>query len=238
VRGLGRSSRHWGEIRERLGRSFHLLVTDNRGVGQSDAPWPPYSTKLMADDHAAILDAAGVERTHVFGISLGGMIAQELAIRHPARVDRLILGCTTPGGEHAERSAAIGALVRASIGRAERAARNMAPLLLSAETLRQRPELVEQWIAIGRQEPKRRIGVLAQLLAARNHDAWAALTRIKTPTLVVTGTADLLIPPGNSRLLADRIPGARLELIPWAAHDFPADRPVETEKLVRDFLLR
>lgn len=236
LRGLGRSSRHWGELRELLARSFYLLLTDNRGVGRSDAPWPPYSTPMMADDHVAILDAAGVARTHVFGISLGGMIAQQLAIRHPARVDRVILGCTTPGGRHGERRpGTIKALLRASLT-GERGMRSIAPLLLSAETLRAHPELVDQSIAIARSEPRQRRGMVGQLLAARNHNAWHQLPQIVAPTLVVTGTADLLIPPGNSTKIAERIPGARLHLIEGAGHDFPADRPDETATVIAEFL--
>jgi len=239
VRGLSRSSRYWGELRERLAKSFHLLVTDNRGSGRSDAPWPPYSTKRMADDHAAVLDAAGVTgRVHVFGISLGGMIAQHIALRHPSRVDRLILGCTTPGGEHAVRIGrkAVFALLRASMGPVARSMRRVAPLLLSAETLRERPEVVEQWIAIALGERRRRAGFLGQFLAAGRHDAWRRLPFMTAPTLVVTGDADRLIPPENSRLLAERIPGAKLRVIAGAGHDFPSDKPEETAEIVREFL--
>ncbi len=238
VRGLGRSMRYWGALRDRLGRDFHLLLTDNRGVGRSDAPWPPYSTPLMADDHAAILDAAGIGRTHVFGMSLGGMIAQQLAIRHPARVDRLILGCTTPGGPHSVRSSRrdVIALMRASIGSGPRALRRMAPRLLSAGTLRERPQIVDEWIAIAASEPRRRRGTIGQLLAGGSHDAWDQLPRVGAPTLVVTGDADRLIDPTNSRLLAERIPGARFTAIGSAGHDFAAERPEETAAIIAGFL--
>jgi 3-oxoadipate enol-lactonase len=239
VRGLSRSGRYWGELRERLGRSFHLLVTDNRGCGRSDAPWPPYSTALMADDHAAILDAAGVAQAHVFGISLGGMIAQEVGIRHAGRVKRLILGCTTPGGANAvqfPRGGLLG-ILRAALSSPDRAMRGIAPRLLSPETLRDRPEIVEQWIAIARDEPKRRLGLLGQLIAAGRHDAWEDLPGITLPTLVVTGDADRVIAPGNSRLLADRIPGARLHVIAGAGHDLPADRPEAMTTLITEFFL-
>jgi 3-oxoadipate enol-lactonase len=239
VRGLSRSSRYWGELRRKLAQSFHLLVTDNRGVGQSDAPWPPYSTPLLADDLAAILDAAGVGRAHVFGISLGGMIVQELAIRHPARVERLILGCTTPGGPHSVRfpGSTVLALLRAAITPVDRGTRSIAPWILSEETLRLRPEIIEEWIAIARSEPRRRRGFIGQLLAAGRHDAWSRLPSITAPTLVVTGDADRLIHPGNSRLLAERIPGARLHTIVSAGHDFPTDRPDETARVITEFLL-
>jgi 3-oxoadipate enol-lactonase len=240
VRGLGRSSRYWGELRERLAKSFYLLVTDNRGAGRSGAPWLPYSTKLMADDHAAILDAAGVAgRIHVFGISLGGMIAQHIALRHPSRVDRLVLGCTTPGGENAVRVGreVVFALLRASMGTADRTTRRIAPLLLSAKTLRERPEVVEQWIAIALGERRKRAGFLGQFLAAGRHDAWRRLPFMTAPTLVVTGDADRLIPPDNSRLLVERIPGAKLRIIVGAGHDFPSDRPEETAALLSGFLV-
>jgi pimeloyl-ACP methyl ester carboxylesterase len=239
VRGLTRSSRYWGELREHLAASFHLLVTDNRGSGQSDATWPPYSTKGMADDHAAVLDAAGEARVHVFGISLGGMISQHIALRHAARVNRLILGCTTAGGRSAVRIPrnAVIDLVRAGVGPIDRATRKIASRLLSEETIRQRPEVVEQWIAIALGEPRRRKGFLGQILAAGQHDAYRDLPRIAAPTLVLTGDADRLIPPENSRILADRVPGARLRFIPGAGHDFPTDRPEETAAAIREFLL-
>jgi pimeloyl-ACP methyl ester carboxylesterase len=193
----------------------------------------------MADDHASVLDAAGIAKSHVFGISLGGMIAQQIALRHPGRVDRLVLGCTTPGGKHAVRIAreAVLGLMRASAGPVDRAMRNVAPLLLSAETLRDRPEIVEQWIAIALAEPRRRAGFLGQFLAAGFHDTWRRLPSITARTLVVTGDADRLIPPDNSRLLAERIPCAKLQFIASAGHDFPSDRPGETADLLSDFLL-
>jgi 3-oxoadipate enol-lactonase len=239
VRGLGRSSRFWGKARERLGESFHLVVTDNRGVGRSGATWPPYTTRLLADDQAAVLDAAGVERAHVFGISLGGMIAQQLAIRHPQRVDRLVLGCTTPGGPHAVRFPRGGVrdLLRAAVAPLDRAVRVTAPRALSAEALEKHPEIVDEWIAIARSEPRRRRGLLGQLFAAGRHDAWDDLPRISAPTLVVTGDADRLILADNSRRIAERIPRARLRILEGAGHDFPTERPDETAALLREFLL-
>ncbi len=193
----------------------------------------------MADDHAAVLEAAGVDRAHVFGISLGGMIAQELAIRHPRRVERLVLGCTTPGGKHAVRfpRASVVAIVRASMAPVDRAMRSMAPRLLSPETLSRRPEIVEQWIAIARTERRRRLGLAGQLLAAGAHDAWSDLSRITAPTLVMTGDADRVIPSENSHRIASRISGARLHSLAGAGHDFPTDRPEETASAIRGFLL-
>jgi 3-oxoadipate enol-lactonase len=129
------------------------------------------------------------------------------------------------------------AILRAATGPVDRATRSMAPHVLSAETLRDHPEVVDQWIRIAHEEPKSRAGRIGQLLAARGHDAWEKLPGITASTLVVTGDADRLIAPDNSRLIAERVPGARLRTIPGAAHDFPTDRPDETSAIVREFLL-
>src|SRR5215467_3247868 len=103
IRGLARSSSYWGPLLPRLAPHLRLLLVDNRGVGRSDATRGRYTTRQLADDVAAVMDAARVERAHVFGMSLGGMIAQELALAHGDRIDRLVLGCTTPGGSRARR---------------------------------------------------------------------------------------------------------------------------------------
>ena len=99
IHGLGYAgSWGWRPVLEPLARSFRVIAFDNRGIGGSDQPPGPYSTRMMAEDAVAVLDEAGVERAHVVGTSLGGMIAQELALAAPERVDRLVLACTTPGG--------------------------------------------------------------------------------------------------------------------------------------------
>jgi pimeloyl-ACP methyl ester carboxylesterase len=102
VRGLGRSSQAWAPLVAELA-GIRFVLIDNRGVGRSDATRPPYATRQLADDIAAVMDAACIDRAHVFGMSLGGMIAQQLALAHPSRIDRLIVGCSTPGGRKASR---------------------------------------------------------------------------------------------------------------------------------------
>src|SRR5271170_6367611 len=101
IMGLGYARQMWFRTRPALEAHYRTIVFDNRGVGQSDVPPGPYSIAQMAADAAAVLDAAGVERAHVFGVSMGGMIAQEFAIANPNRVDSLILGCTACGGQNA-----------------------------------------------------------------------------------------------------------------------------------------
>ena len=104
IMGLGYPSYLWHRTRPVLNKRYRTIALDNRGSGQSDAPAGPYSIALMASDAAATLEAAGVERAHVFGLSMGGMIAQEFALQYPERLRSLILGCTAPGGPNAVRA--------------------------------------------------------------------------------------------------------------------------------------
>ena len=206
VRGLARSSRHWAPLLPYL-PGFRVLVLDNRGAGRSDAPMPPYSARELADDVAAVMDAAAIDRAHVFGSSLGGMIVQQLALAHAGRVDRLVIGCSTPGGERARAF---------PLGR--RSAR--------------------QWLALARGggESVRVRGVIGQIAAALRHDVFDRLGDIAHPTLVVTGDDDAIISPANSELLAARIPNARLVVLPGLQHDFTADSPAGSARVIVDFL--
>jgi len=239
IRGLARSIGYWLDFRDRVARRFRLVLLDNRGVGRSDRPRPPYRTTQMADDVAAVLDHAGIDRAHVFGVSLGGMIAQWVALRHPARVDRLALGCTTAGGSLGRRVPvdAAASLLRGAFMPFEGAMRHTAPFVISASTLSSRPDVLERWMALAREQPVPLPALLGQLLAGMRHDASGHLDRIEAPTLVLTGDADRLIPAANSYLLAERIPGARLCVLPGAGHDFPTDQPDATARVLESFLL-
>ena len=227
VRGLARSSRYWGALLPHLA-PFRIVLVDNRGVGRSDATLPPYSSRQLADDIAAVMDAAGLDRAHVFGMSLGGMIVQQLALAHPARVDRLVIGCSTPGGRHAHR-ASIRALL--ALRDAHDVDRQLA-ILVSRAT----PELRDLWLAIAHDEPARWRGVLGQVAAGLRQDVFDRLGDITRPTLVITDDDDIIIPPANSRLLAERIPNATLVMLPGARHDFTSDRPVESARAIVEFL--
>ncbi len=238
IRGLGRSSSYWLDFRERLEAERWVVVMDNRGVGRSESPDRGWWTEEMADDAAEVLRASGVERADVFGISLGGMIAQQLALRHPHRVARLALGCTTFGGRRAVRvppRAAL-ALARAIARPFDESIRRTAPWVLGPETLARRPDIVETWVQIAASEPRSRRGVAGQLLAAARHATYDLLPHLRAPTLVVSGDADRLIPPENSPRLAARIPGARLAWLRGAPHDFPTERPEETARTLLAFL--
>ncbi len=240
IRGLARTSRHWSdELLRRLDSDFTVLVMDNRGVGKSSVPLPPYSTRQMAADAVAVLDAAGIPRCHVFGVSLGGMIAQELALRHAERVDGLALGCTRAGGRSGPGTGAwavariLGALPMAPDDAVEHAA----PLALGDAFIAARPDVIQDWRRIAREDRPRRMGIVGQIAAAVRHDTTRRLGSIRARTVVITGNADRLIHPRNSEVLAARIPGARYELLDGAAHDFATEQPEATADVLRRRLL-
>src|SRR5208282_3632286 len=139
IMGLGWVSDLWHRTRPVLAGRYRTIALDNRGVGRSDVPPGPYPIALMASDAAAVMDAAGVESAHVFGVSMGGMIAQELALQYPSRVRSLILGCTAAGGPHAVKaeSAALETLVRRDLT-PEESKEAIIPFIYDPATPRQR----------------------------------------------------------------------------------------------------
>lgn len=238
IRGLARSARFWLDFVPRMRRSFSVLVLDNRGVGRSDKPVVPFTTRQMADDVAAVMDHAGVERAHIFGMSLGGMIAMRFALRHASRTDQLVLGCTTMGGRAAERIplGSIAMLLRAGRLRFADALEYTAPIVVSPSFLRERDDIIHAWRAIATSEPVPLRGSALQLLAAAEHDVSREVGAIRAETLVLTGDADRLIPAENSRRLASAIPGAKLEILPGAGHDFTTEQPEPSALALERFL--
>lgn len=240
IRGLARHLLHWGELTAQLERDFRLILFDNRGMGRSEVPRPPYTTRVMADDAARLLNQVGYGQVDVFGMSLGGMIAQELALRHPARVRRLVLGCTRsgPGGGPRIAPRVIGRMLSAGRLPPDEAMARTANLALTDDFIAARPDVVESWRQLARQLPPSRLGFVGQLLAGATHRTGARLDQLRQPTLVITGDADRLIHADHSRSLARAIPDARLEVLPGAGHDFSTEQPERTAELLRGFLLR
>lgn len=239
LRGAGRTLEHWQRVCEELEERFLLVLLDHRGVGRSDPLLGPYRTADMARDVLAVLDAEQIVRAHVFGVSLGGMMAQHLAIDHAGRVDRLVLGGTSPGGLRAQRVDlwTVAQLTRGRFRSAAAAAQKEAELLLSADYRRRHPGVVDHWRTLGERYPIARATVLVQLWAAMRHDTFDDLRRIPAPTLVMSGTDDRLVPIDNSRLLAAHIPNAELSWIHGAGHDFATEQPVDVARTLTAFLL-
>ncbi|MBA2516069.1 MAG: alpha/beta fold hydrolase [Solirubrobacterales bacterium] len=239
VMGLGMNATGWWRtVPVLVAAGFRVLSFDNRGMGRSARPPGPYSVGQLADDCVAVLDAAGEQSAHVYGISLGGMIAQEVALRHPARVRSLVLGATTPGGQ---RSVALGSDVRAFFDRRaamppEESVWASVPYNYGPRTRAEDAQRIGEDIARRLRFPAEPEYYLAQLAAALSHDAHARLPELTVPTLVVHGDADVMVPPGNAELLAEAIPGARLELLPGAGHLYPTDEPAADVR-VAEFLV-
>ncbi|MFZ3216580.1 MAG: alpha/beta fold hydrolase [Candidatus Acidiferrales bacterium] len=234
VMGLGYPSYMWHRTRPSLARRYRTIALDNRGVGQSDAPPGVYSIALMASDAVAVLDAAGVHDAHLFGISMGGMIAQEFALHYPDRVRSLILGCTTPGGHYAVlgEPAALQILKREGMS-PEEAKEAIIPYIYDAATPR---KLIDEDMAIRMRWYPSPQGYAGQLQGVIGWEAYTRIAQITAPTLVIHGESDRLIPPANARLIAGRIPGARLVLIPRASHIFATDQRDMATSAIEEFL--
>ena len=233
IMGLGLSGGAWWRTVPVLARRLEVITFDNRGVGRSPALLHAYSTAAMADDAVSVLDAAGVDRVHVYGISLGGMVAQQLALRHPERVRSLVLGATHAGGRHARRpdSDVVSFLRRRLWMRHEEAAWSSVEFNYSERCRFEHPERIAEDV---KQRLAHRFPVQAyraQLWAAALHDCYRQLHRIDTPTLVVHGTDDRMIPVENGRMIAARIPGARLIELSDTGHLYPTEAPQVDEEI-------
>jgi len=235
IMGLGYPSVMWYRTRPVLTARYRTLAFDNRGAGRSDVPAGPYPISLMASDAAAVLDAAGVERAHVFGISMGGMIAQEFALLYPSRVRSLILSCTSAGGPTAVRAGpeASQMLMTRDKMSPEQAAEAAVPFIYHSSTPR---KLIDEDIAIRRPWFPRPEAYVAQLQGILAWEAYTRLPSIRVPTLVIHGDSDRLVPPGNARIIAGRIPGAELVMIPHASHLLFTDQPAAAHNAVLRFL--
>ena len=220
IQGLGFDSSGWGPVLEKLEKHFRLVLMDNRGSGRSDIP--PRSLKIadMAQDVVSVLDHAGIRRSNVLGASLGGMVAQELAVLHPERISRLVLACTTPGWPFAFPMPANSALLTTSLRGLphETAVQRLVENALSPQTLMHRPDLVERLVTYHQSRSMGRRAWSAQALAGASYAGRLTQSRIRAPTLVVHGGEDKVVDPRNSKLLADRIPGAQLVVFPGLGH--------------------
>jgi pimeloyl-ACP methyl ester carboxylesterase len=229
IHGLGYARWGWEPVLPRLAERFEVILFDNRGIGESDAPPGPYTVAELAGDALQVLDEAGVERAHVVGTSLGGMIAQELVLAHPERVDRLVLSCTTPGGPKAFPMP-----------------QRTVDLMLARATLREyvenalepdvRPELVDRILAHRERTAQPFEAWAAQAAAGAAFDAHDRLGRIVAPTLVQHGDGDVVVDPRNAELLASGIPDARVSIFAGCGHLYFWQEPERFVRELEEFL--
>ncbi len=237
IMGLSGTLLHWSKpFMERLRADFDVISYDHRGVGASSRVEAPFSIADLAQDAAGLLGGLGVESAHVMGISMGGMIAQELALGHPELLRTLTLGCTYCGGPDSSLPSQpeLGAAIMS--GDRERAIRAMWEANVSAR-FAQDDEAYARFRAIGLERAVAVTVTMEQLSAITRHDTSARLGSLEMPTLVVHGTEDTIIPVENGRIVAGLIPDARLEIWPDTGHLFFWEQPQRSAEVVREHTL-
>jgi pimeloyl-ACP methyl ester carboxylesterase len=231
IMGLGYGRWGWEPLAKPLSERYRVLTFDNRGIGESDKPAGPYTAAELAEDALQVLDEHGVERAHVVGTSLGGMVAQELALDHPERVAKLALLCTTPGGEtYPIPAPTLRLFAEAPTLAPEVALRRFVENAVSA-----RGELVDRLVALRTANPPDPAGWQAQAAAGTTY-VNPRVGEIAQETLVLAGDEDTVIDPRNAELLAERIPDARLRVFPGTGHFFFWERPREVAAALAEFL--
>jgi pimeloyl-ACP methyl ester carboxylesterase len=229
---------------------YRTIVFDNRGVGRSTKPTGAYTMHEMADDAAALLAYLKIDRAHVLGMSMGGMIAQELVLRHPERVRGLVLAATFPEPDAAteeQRTVLFtqmgGTITEEGEMRIDFTAMNplmffqhLLPLVFNPSFIQTELPKLMQMFSGALQYGFSIEAILGQLQAVMAHKASERLGHITAPTLVLTGDADRLIAPANSDVLAQSIPGAKLVRIPGGSHGFNVEMPELFNRAVLDFL--
>jgi len=237
IHGLGYARWGWEPVLPELAEQFDVILFDNRGIGESDAPPGPYTVAEMAADAVQVLDEAGVARAHVVGTSLGGMIAQELALAYPERVDRLVLACTTPGGQKAHPMPQVTVALMAEAATLEPAValRRFVENALAPATVEAHPEIVEQIMAHRLATAQQPAAWAAQASAGATFDAYDRLGALAAPTLVQHGDEDVVVDPRNADLLVELLPDARLERVP-GGHLFFWEAPEQFVASVAAFL--
>jgi pimeloyl-ACP methyl ester carboxylesterase len=238
IPGLGATRVVFDPILPLLTPHLTVAVYDQRGVGASQLTPGPYTTEQLGDDAAAVIEGLGLERVAVLGASFGGMVAQQLAIRHPTRVDTLVLAATGPGSAHLAREpdpAATAALLGVGARTPEDAYRLACTVLYSRRFQAEHPDVIEQQVRDRARRPIAARAFQAQRAASNRHDVWDELPSIAAPTLVLHGSDDMVMPMENARLLAERIPGAKLTIFDGAGHLFFHEQPERTAELVVAF---
>jgi len=233
VHGLGLSGGAWWRTIDALAPRMRVITFDHRGIGRSKSLTFAYTTEAMADDAISILDDLEIDRVHLYGFSLGGMVAQQIALRHPTRVRSLVLGATHPGGRRAAApESEVVAFIRRRAGMpSEEAAWASVPYNYGPRSRVEHVDRIADDIERRLENPFNERAYRAQLLAASLHNCFSRLGRIEAPTLVVHGARDRMIPVANARMTAERVPGARLKILRDAGHLYPTEEPGVDESI-------
>ena len=238
IRGVGSNVDHWYEQVPVLSQKYQLLVFDNRGIARSSDPGGPFFTRDMAADTAALMEAAGIKRAHVLGYSMGGMVAQEMALNYPEKVNGLILVATDCGitlriKAQPEVARLFSDMVSLGTPEAKLAA---AGCLFAKQTFKTKTEVIQSYNEVSMRFPASQEILGKQWAAITQHDACSRLQNISSPTLILTGSEDVLIPPENAKVMAQRIPDAQMIAIDDGGHLFLIEQSEQFNEAVIDFL--
>ncbi len=241
ISGLGGGSWSWKKQVSYFSSNYQTIVFDNRGAGQSSKPEGPYTMEMLALDAVHLLHSLQVQEVFVIGISMGGMIAQELSLLLPHRVRALVLGCTHPGGKLqvlANKEVYRKLTHNEGLSKEELIEKNIS-LLFSKNCIENHPEIIEEFKKEMLDLPMQPAHAFqAQMSAIQNFDCSDRLSKIQVPTLVLTGTDDILVPPENSHILADQIPNASLEAFSGVGHVIHLEDTQRFNELIDSFFQR
>ena len=228
----------WFKQTDELSRNFRVIIFDPRGVSASDKPEGSQTIPLLAEDIAHLLQTIGIESAHIIGASFGGFVAQEFALRYPSITRKLVLCCTSFGGPNHVMPApeTLQALASTKGLNSEDRMRENLLLAFTPEYVRTQVDEVDHIVHLRATNEVPEHIYLSQLQAAMNFNAESRLEAIKSPTLVLSGDADIIVPVQNSRNLAAKIPGAHLQIIAGGSHTFFIEQAREFNRIVTEFL--
>jgi 3-oxoadipate enol-lactonase len=239
ITGVGGNLTRWFRNIPGLSKEYRVIVFDNRGMGRTDMPDIPYSMEMMADDTAGLMDAVGIDKAHLFGHSMGGMIAQCFSLRHRDRLICLMLGSTIPGGS----SSAWGdnqLPINESTSNLspEEQLRLRLTAVFSQRFIESNPDVMEEIIKNQLRYPIDPTTSSRQWDALMAHDAYDRLSEINVPTLVIHGSDDQIFLVKNGHIIASRIPGAELVIMEGVGHNIYTEAPEELNRILIDFMKR
>jgi len=219
---------------ELISKHYKIILFENRGSGRTDQPDIRYTHKMMADDTAGLIEALKIEKAHVLGSSLGGMIAQELALNHPEKINKLVLCCTSCGPRNSipPSPKVLRIYMQSTEGMTEEEiVRRNLPTFFPKDYIKNNPDLIEDYVRRSLLIPQNPIGLKRQMAMISSGNTFKRLKNISNPTLIVHGKKDLILPPKNAEILAEQIPGAKVLYLKNSAHIIFS---VETELIVRE----
>ncbi len=241
INGLGTSSTSLLRYIPIFTNEYKAVFLDTRGTGRSDKPDIPYTMEMMADDIEGLLDCVGIQAAHIYGISMGGIIAQHFGLRYPTRTLSLILACTSFGGPHAIQQNDEDMNEQADTGsntNEKEMWKALLRLTMSDKFINENPGIINKFIVSLMEYPTPPHGFLRQRQAIENHDTYDRLPEVIAPTLVIHGDIDRLTPVENAKIMASRIPNAELVIFDNMGHGFWIEAFDETNRVIWDFLKR